>query len=81
MRNPIKVLVQDYEWIHLSLGLTGNVLFFSGSVLFLPRLTGVQRPDWLAMEWQTLGVWFFVVGSFLMLVGALGRLLVSIWSE
>lgn len=66
-----KTLVQDYGWIHLSIGLLGNGLFFVGSILFLPQLE----------QYQTLGVWLFIIGSFFMLIGSLGRLLVSLWSE
>lgn len=54
-----------------SLGLLGNLGFFVGSILFLPSLE----------QWKTIGVWLFIVGSFFMLVGALGQLLVSLWSE
>lgn len=80
MPNPIKTLVQDYGWIHLGLGLTGNVLFVAGSVMFLPGLGKVMLPFLhRAMEWKTLGVWFFIVGASLMMVGSLGSLLVSIY--
>lgn len=68
MANPIKTLVQDYGWIHLTIGLTGNTLFFVGSVLFLP---GFDHLD-------PIPTWLFIVGSLLMLLGALGQLLVSI---
>ena len=71
MSHPIKTLVQDYGWIHLSLGLFGNAAFFVGSILFLPSLE----------PWKTLGVWLFIVGAFFMLVGSLGRLLVDVWEE
>lgn len=71
MRNPLKVLVQDYGWVHLSLGLFGNTTFFVGSILFLPRFE----------QYQTTGVWLFIVGAFFMLIGAPGSLLVNIWSE
>jgi hypothetical protein len=71
MRNAIKVLVQDYGWIHLSLGLLGNVTFFVGSVMFLPRFE----------PYKLFGVWLFIVGSFLMLLGSIGRLLVDVWEE
>ncbi len=81
MSNPIKIIVRDYSWIHLSLGLTGNTLFFLGSVFFLPLFEHVARPEWLDMKWQTFAVWLFIVGSFLMLVGALGNLLVDLWKE
>jgi hypothetical protein len=71
MPNPIRTLVQDYGWVHLSLGLLGNISFFVGSILFLPRFEPVQ----------TIGVWLFIVGAFFMAVGSLGRLLVSLWSD
>ncbi len=71
MATPIKTLVRDYGWIHLSLGLTGNTLFFVGSVLFLPEF------DYL----DPIPVWIFIVGSFLMLIGALGQLLVRIYEK
>lgn len=67
MRNPIKILVHDYGWVHMSLGLVGNACFFAGSFLFLPSLEA----------WKTTGVWLFIVGSGLMLIGALGSLLVK----
>jgi hypothetical protein len=71
MRNPIRTLVQDYTWIHLSLGIFGNATFLVGSVLFLPALE----------SYQTLGVWLFIIGAFFMLIGSLGGLLVSLWEE
>ncbi|MCD1636447.1 YrhK family protein [Martelella mediterranea] len=54
--------------MHLSLGLLGNIGFFVGSIFFLPSLE----------QYKTLGVWLFIVGSFFMLIGALGRLLVDV---
>lgn len=71
MRAMIRTIVQDYGWIHLSLGLFGNICFFVGSILFLPALE----------EWKTLGVWLFIIGAFFMLVGALGSLLVNLADE
>ena len=56
----------EYEWIHLTLGTVGNMLFFSGSILFL-----------FEGQLQLLGIWTFIVGSFLMLVGSLGDALVK----
>ncbi|WP_225741702.1 YrhK family protein [Halospina sp. K52047b] len=70
-RNAIKVLVQDYSWVHLTLGLLGNLTFFIGSALFLPSLEA----------YKVLGVWLFIIGSFLMLIGSIGRFLVDIWEE
>ncbi|MGK7296740.1 MAG: YrhK family protein [Candidatus Wenzhouxiangella sp. M2_3B_020] len=69
MKAILKTLVRDYEWIHVSLGLFGNLCFFVGSVLFLPALE----------QWKLTGVWLFIVGSFFMLVGAAGRALIDLW--
>lgn len=71
MAEPIRILVQDYGWIHLSLGLIGNLTFVLGSVLFLPSFEA----------WQVAGVWLFIVGASLMFVGALGQLLVSLYDR
>lgn len=71
MRKAIKTAVQDFGWIHLSLGLCGNILFFVGSILFLP----VFEP------WKTLAVCLFIAGSFLMMIGAVGRLLVDLFKR
>jgi hypothetical protein len=70
-QNPVRALVQDYGWVHLGLGLIGNISFFIGSILFLPSLE----------PWKTLGVWLFILGAFLMMLGSLGRLLVDLWEE
>jgi hypothetical protein len=67
----LKTLVQEYGWVHLTLGLFGNISFFVGSILFLPTFEPIK-------VW---GVWLFIVGAFFMMIGALGRLLVSIWSQ
>lgn len=71
MSNPIKILVRDYGWVHLSLGLFGNIAFFVGSIRFLPRFEPIQ----------TIGVWLFIVGAFFMAIGSLGRLLLSLWFD
>ena len=68
MSDTLRLIVKDYGWVHTSLGLVGNILFFVGSVLFLPAFDA----------YQTLGVWLFIVESFLMLVGAIGELGVKI---
>lgn len=49
----------------------GNLAFVIGSVLFLPRFE----------PWQTLAVWFFIAGSALMLVGALGSAAVKLFGD
>lgn len=63
----LKLLLRDYRWIHQGFGLVGNLLFVIGSVLFLPSFSAEQ----------TIGVWLFITGSLLMLIGALGEFLVS----
>ena len=68
MKNPIKTIVKEYGWIHLTIGLCGNLMFFVGSILFFERFK----------EYKDIGVWLFVFGSFFMLLGALGRLLVDV---
>ncbi|MCU7556029.1 YrhK family protein [Alteromonas sp. ASW11-19] len=68
MNSALKLIVNEYGWIHISLGLFGNITFFVGSILFLPTFE----------EYKTLGVWLFIIGSFFMLIGSLGRLLVDI---
>lgn len=50
--------------MHLTIGVCENALFFAGSVLFLTQRT------------QRVGVWAFIVGSFLMLISAVGKSLV-----
>ena len=37
MRNPLRVLVTEYGWVHLSLGLLGNTAFFIDSLFFFSR--------------------------------------------
>lgn len=81
MPNPIKTLVQDYTWIHLGIGLTGNALFAIGSVLFLPVFGEAHLPVFGDTEWKTVGVWLFIAGASFMFVGSLGSLLVSIYSK
>ena len=68
MSGTLRLIVKDFGWVHTSLGLLGNVMFFVGSVFFLPSFSSVQ----------TLGVWLFIIGSFLMMIGALGELGVKI---
>ena len=71
MANMLKTLVKDYGWIHTSLGVAGNATFVVGSVLFLPQFDNLQK----------LAVWLFIVGSVLMLVGALGSLAVKLYDD
>ena len=71
MSNAISTLVQDYGWIHTSIGLVGNALFVAGSVLFLPRFE----------QMQAFATWLFIFGSTLMLVGALGGAAVKMYER
>ncbi|MWV28439.1 YrhK family protein [Aurantiacibacter rhizosphaerae] len=67
MQNAIQTLVHDYGWIHTGIGMVGNLTFVIGSVLFLPHFSSLE----------TIGVWLFIIGSALMLVGAVGDMLVK----
>lgn len=63
----IRTLVKDYGWIHLGIGMLGNLCFFIGSVFFL---------------WEGLkpaGVWLFIIGSGGMLIGSAGGWAVSVY--
>lgn len=62
-RSALRAYLRDYEWIHLTTGLFGNLSFFAGSVSLL---TGT---------WAWAGAWLFIVGSLGMLVGTLGGFL------
>lgn len=65
----LRKLVHNYEYVHISIGLLGNVQFFVGSVLFLERFS----------QYRQVGVWLFVIGSFMMLIGSLGAGLKATW--
>ena len=69
MTDGLQILVRDYGWIHGSIGMAGNLLFFIGSIAFLPRFA----------PYMTMGVWLFILGSLLMLLGALGDLAVKVY--
>lgn len=69
MYAALKSLVQEFGWIHSGIGLAGNVTFLAGSVLFLPAFEPLK----------TLGVWLFIIGATLMLIGTLGDLLVKVY--
>ena len=61
----IRTLVGEYGQIHTLVGITGNVLFVVGSVLFFKEFENLY----------TFGVWMFVLGSFCMLIGTIGMAL------
>lgn len=65
----IRRLVTDFEYIHTTLGICGNVLFVAGSVLFFETFSRYHR----------VAIWCFVIGSSLMLVGAVGSGLKKLW--
>jgi hypothetical protein len=59
----LELIVTEYRHLHLSIGILGNALFLIGSVLFFKSFEA----------WQETAVWLFVIGSALMLIGALGK--------
>ena len=65
-RQWLGTAVRDFPWLHLGLGLAGNLMFVVGSVLFFFKSV------------ETAAIWLFVVGSLGMLVGSIGELLVRI---
>jgi hypothetical protein len=67
-RRTISEVVHEFPWIHRVLGLCGNTAFFVGSILFFFEAL------------KTTGIWLFVIGSLLMLVGSAGEFLVR-WFE
>lgn len=67
----IRTLVQDYEHIHTAIGISGNLLFVVGSVLFYKAFE----------RYQTLAVSLFVVGSVFMLIGSIGSGLRRLWQR
>jgi hypothetical protein len=69
MKRLIKTLVQDYGWIHTAIGAIGNFIFFVGSIFFLPSEHSML----------TAGVWLFIIGSLLMMFGAIGEIFVKIY--
>lgn len=58
----LRTLVRDYEYVHITVGVLGNLQFFIGSILFLDQF----------QELRTLAVWLFIVGAGFMLIGSLG---------
>ena len=60
-RSNIELLPYPTVWARLGRGAIGNLIFFVGSALFV----------WDATE--VLAIWLFIVGSFGMLLGAIGQ--------
>jgi hypothetical protein len=69
MKNLLKTVVQDYGWIHTAIGAIGNFIFFIGSIFFLPSFHSML----------VVGVWLFITGSLLMMMGAIGEFFVKIY--
>lgn len=69
MKPLLKTVVQDYGWIHTAIGAIGNFIFFLGSIFFLPS----------EQSMLTVGVWLFIIGSLLMMLGAIGEFFVKIY--
>lgn len=65
LQRTLREFFDDFEWIHIFLGLIGNLTFFVGSIFFF------YEPL------KTAGIWLFVIGSFLMMVGSIGSALVK----
>ncbi|TDC68080.1 hypothetical protein E1200_12775 [Actinomadura sp. GC306] len=65
-RSRFRGFLGEFPWIHLGIGIFGNLTFVVGSVLFL--YADLERA----------GVWLFITGSSGMLVGSLGELLVRV---
>ena len=61
-RRSLAAFVRRYPYVHQGIGLLGNALFITGSVLFL-----VQR--------QPVGVVAFLSGSICMFIGQLGDIM------
>jgi len=70
-RVTIRTLVQHYEHIHTAVGISGNLLFVAGSVLFYKAFD----------QYYSLAVSLFVVGSAFMLIGAVGSGLRRLWQR
>lgn len=62
-RSRTRGFLAEFPWIHLGIGIFGNITFVVGSVMFLDR------------DLQRAGVWLFILGSSGMLLGSFGDLL------
>ena len=58
--------LSDFPWIHLGLGLVGNITFVAGSIMFFYE--SLKTPT----------IWLFIAGSIGMLIAILGQLFVKI---
>ena len=58
-----QLLTRKFPYIHIAIGLGGNLLFVAGSILFHPSLGGNS----------VVAGYLFIAGSTMMFVGAVGR--------
>jgi hypothetical protein len=61
-RRGLAAMVRRFPQVHLGIGLLGNALFITGTVLFIVKM-------------ESIGLWFFLTGSSGMFLGSLGELL------
>jgi hypothetical protein len=61
----LRNLVNRFQWFHQIIGVLGGLTFFAGSIFFLNDET-----------WKGAGTWLFIIGSFGMLIGNLGSVIV-----
>lgn len=54
-----------FQWFHQTIGVLGGLTFFVGSIFFL-------YDD----VWKKAGTWLFIIGSFGMLIGNIGSVIV-----
>ena len=69
LMRTIRPVLRNYQWIHIGLGLIGNVTFVVGSVLFLWDST------------KFVATLLFILGSTGMLLGSIGQAIVKDWSS
>ncbi len=67
--HPIRAFFHEFEWIHIGLGVAGNLTFLVGSVFFLFE------------SLKEAGIVLFIVGAAGMLFGSLGSAVVKLWSD
>lgn len=58
--------LSDFPWIHLGIGIIGNISFVAGSIMFF--YDSLKTP----------ALWLFTIGSSGMLIASLGQLFVKI---
>jgi hypothetical protein len=61
----LRKLAKEQRWVHIGLGIVGNISFVIGSIFFLFD------------DLKKAGTWLFIMGSTGMLIGTLGDALVK----